>query len=48
MACKHFQQEIHDFIKHAKSHPVTYEKENVCILKLDTLCTKRSNMELTK
>ena len=34
MACKHFQQEIHDFIKHAKSHPVTYRKRKCLYSKI--------------
>ena len=64
MACKHFQQESHNFNKHAK-FTIIYqltktsksketliqqliERENLWILKLDTLYPKDFNMRLSK
>ena len=64
MACKHFQQENHNFNKHgnltiidqltntSKSKETLTQplikRENLWILKLDALCRKDFNMELTK
>ena len=55
MACKHLQQESHNFNKHAK-FTITGQLTNTCkskeerfwILKLDTLYPKGFNMELRK